>query len=173
MLVDASDRILIAYAITLNEQRGVYVIQSSDLGSTWSSPVRAFDATAVNWEMVDQPKLAVTEDGRLHILFTQYTLLGGQKAVGLYYSQSTDGGLTWTSPQMVNQNPVEWSEIESFQQTLHRFWQEKDQSVTSTYHQISSDGGMTWSQSAALPSDLNVLSDILFKNGIGAMSVRS
>ncbi|MGZ9225865.1 MAG: exo-alpha-sialidase, partial [Anaerolineales bacterium] len=141
MLVDASDRIMLAYAITVNEDRGVYVIQSGDLGSTWSPPVRVFDAMSANWEMVDQPQLAVTQDGKLHILFTQYTLLGSQQAVGLNYSQSMDGGLTWTAPLMVNQHPVEWSEILAFKQTLHRFWQEKDQVAISTYHQVSVDGG--------------------------------
>jgi hypothetical protein len=158
MLVDASNRILIAYAVTLNEERGIYLIQSSDMGATWSSPVRVFDAMSANWEMVDQPKLAVTEDGKLHILFTQYGLLGGQTAVGLHYSQSSDGGMTWTVPQPVNTNPVEWSEISGFKQALHRFWREKDGSVISTYHQVSSDGGMTWSAAEALPPDAGIVS---------------
>ena len=159
MLIDASDRILIAYAITLNEKRGVYILQSSDLGVTWSPPILVFDALAANWDMVDQPKLAVTEDGKLHILFTQYTLLGAQQALGLHYSQSADGGFTWTNPQMVNSNPVAWSEIAAFKQVLHRFWQENDRSVISTYHQVSSDGGMTWSPAGALRSEINMVSE--------------
>jgi hypothetical protein len=159
MLVDASDRIVIAYAVTLNEKRGIYTVQSTDQGRTWSSPVRVFDAAAANWEMVDQPKLTVTEDGKLHILFTQYTLLGGQKAVGLYYSQSADGGSTWTTPEGVIKNSGDWSEIVSFKQTVHRFWLGRNQSISTIYHQVSSDSGLTWSPSATLPSGVSLISE--------------
>jgi hypothetical protein len=158
MLVDASDRIVIAYAVTLNEERGIYVVQSADRGATWSTPLRAFDAVSANWEMIDQPKLTVSEDGALHILFTQYTLLGGQRAVGLYYSQSRDGGVTWSAAEMVNQHAVEWSDIAVFKQTLHRFWSENDQSVILTYHQVSSDGGLTWSPPTVLRGNPGIAS---------------
>ena len=151
MLVDASDRIVIAYAITLNEERGVYIIQSTDLGATWSSPVRVFDAVSANWPMVDQPRLTVTEDGRLHILFTQYSLLGSPQAVSLYHSESTDGGFSWTPPELVINKAVEWSEIVAFNQTLHRFWREEDQTILTTQHQVSLDAGITWSSSTSLP----------------------
>jgi hypothetical protein len=159
MLIDASDRIILAYAITLNEERGIYVIQSTDLGETWSSPVRVFDGVSANWEMVDQPKLAVTEDGRLHILFVQYALLGNQQPVGLYYSQSVDGGNTWTTPEVVNEQSIQWSEVIAYKETLYRFWQEKNKSIISTYHQISSDGGITWGLPAKIPSDAAVISE--------------
>jgi hypothetical protein len=97
ILVDSSDRIVIAYAITLNENRGIYLVQSTDVGETWSEPIRVFDAVAANWDMVDRPKLAVTEDGKLHILFTQYSLLGNQQPIGAYYSVNSlfNGMKSW------------------------------------------------------------------------------
>lgn len=159
IFVDASNRIVIAYAINLNEERGIYLIQSTDLGQTWSTPVRAFDAVAANWQMVDEPKLAVTEDGKMHILFTKYTLLGGQQSAGLFYSQSADGGNTWTTPEAVSEKSVQWSDIIAFKETLHRFWQEKNKTSLTTYHQVSSDGGTTWSSPATLPNDADVISD--------------
>ena len=159
MLVDASGRIMIAYAITLNEGRGIYVTQSTDVGATWSAPVRVLDAVSADWQMVDQPKIALTEDGILHILFTQYTLPGSQQAVGLFYSQSTDGGLTWAAPQAVSESSVDWSEIIAFQESLHRFWQEDNKAGTpTTYHQISTDGGITWNSPARLPNDFTTIS---------------
>jgi hypothetical protein len=153
MLLDASDRIVIAYAVTLNEERGIYLVQSVDLGTTWSPPVHVFDAVSAGWEMVDQPRIAVTEDGRLHALFARYSLLGGQKPVGLYYSQSDDGGSTWTDPEVVVEQSVPWSGIAAHNGILHRVWQEANRAAISTRHQFSSDNGITWSSLVSLPGD--------------------
>ena len=162
ILVDGANKIVIAYAITLNENRGIYIVQSTDLGETWSSPVKVFDAVAADWEMVDQPKLAVTEDGTLHILFTRYVLMGEPQPVGLYYSQSGNGGLTWTSPEIVSEQPVQWSKLASYQGTLHRLWQEKNRAVAQTNHQVSNDAGKSWSAVSKIPSnaDLNSQPDV-------------
>ncbi len=154
--MDATDRILIAYAVTLNEGRGIYLIQSNDLGETWSQPVKVFDAVAEGWEMVDQPKLAVTQDGTLHMLFTRYALLGEPQPVGLYYSQSVDGGVTWTPAEIVSEQPVQWSELVAYQGTLHRLWQEKNKLVARTNHQTSPDGGKTWNAVVKISSDANL-----------------
>jgi hypothetical protein len=164
ILVDATDRILIAYAITLNEGRGIYLIQSNDLGETWSQPVKVFDAIAEGWEMVDQPKLAVTQDGTLHMLFTRYALLGEPQPVGLYYSQSADGGVTWTPAEVVSEQPVQWSDLVAYQGILHRLWQEKNKLVARTSHQTSSDGGKTWNAVDKISSDADL-------NSIPAVSV--
>jgi hypothetical protein len=153
MLVDAADRIVIAYAITLNEDRGIYVIQSTDLGETWSSPVKVFDAVAAGWEMVDQPKLAVTDDGTLHILFTKYNLMGETQPAGLYYSRSSDGGTTWTPVDVVSEQPVQWSKLIAYQGSLHRLWQEKNRLATQINHQVSQDGGESWDAATRIPSD--------------------
>ena len=156
MLVDSEDRIVIAYAIPLNEERGIYIIQSTDQGKTWSTPVRVFDAVSENWEMIDQPKLAVTEDGRLHVLFTRYTLLGSFQSVGLYYSQSSDGGSTWIPAEVVSEQPVQWSEIIAYRETIHRLWQEKNRLVASTSHQVSLDGEIIWSSPVRIPGIADV-----------------
>lgn len=162
ILVDGANRIVIAYAITLNENRGIYIIQSTDLGETWSSPVKVFDAVAADWEMVDQPKLAVTEDGTLHILFTKYALMEEPQPVGLYYSQSGNGGLTWTSPETVSEQPVQWSKLTAYQGTLHRLWQEKNRAVAQTNQQVSNDAGKNWNAVSKIPSnaDLNSQPDV-------------
>lgn len=154
MLVDAADRITIAYAVTLNEGRGIYLIQSSDLGQTWSAPVTIFDAVTEDWEMVDQPRLAVSANGMLHLLLTRYTLSQGEpQPAGLYYSRSEDGGSTWTPVETVSEQPVQWSEIVAYQDTVHRIWQEKSRLVALTNHQTSTDGGFTWSSSVRIPTD--------------------
>jgi hypothetical protein len=159
ILVDSADRIVIAYAITLNENRGIYLVQSTDVGETWSEPIRVFDAVSANWDMVDRPKLAVTEDGKLHILFTKYSLLGNQQPMGVYYSQSADGGTTWTDPEVISEQPVRWNEIVASGETLHRFWQEVNSTVVTTFHQVSADGGNTWNPAESIPTDADIISE--------------
>jgi hypothetical protein len=170
MIVDAGNRIVVAYAITLNEGRGIYVIQSSDLGETWSAPTKVLDAVGENWDMVDQPKLAVTDDGTLHILFTRYKLLGEPQPVGVYYSQSKDGGVTWTSAEPVSEQPVQWSELVAFQGVLHRLWQEKNKSTARTNHQVSTDSGKTWGAADNIPGDEDINSrPSVFIDGTGSL----
>jgi hypothetical protein len=158
MLVDATDRIAIAYAVTLNEERGIYVTQSIDSGETWSAPVNVFDAVSEGWEMVDRPRLALTTDGTLHVLFTRYALIGSPQPVGLYYSRSEDGGTTWLAPETVSEQPVHWSEMVAYQGVLHRLWQETNHLATSTNHQISLDGGVTWASPVGIPGDADISS---------------
>jgi hypothetical protein len=162
ILVDADNKIVIAYAVTLNEGRGIYMIQSTDQGRTWTQPVKVFDAVAEGWEMVDQPKLAVTQDGTLHLLFTKYALLGEPQSEGLFYSQSADGGMTWTPAEVVSEQPVQWSELIAYQGVLHRLWQEQNKLVARTNHQVSTDGGKTWGAVNKIPSsaDLNSEPDV-------------
>src|SRR6185503_4517149 len=121
-------------------------------------PIRVFDAVAANWDMVDRPKLAVTEDGKLHILFTKYSLLGNQQPIGAYYSQSADGGTTWTDPEVISEQPVQWNEIVASGNTLHRFWQVTNSAGVSTFHQVSADAGNTWNPAESIPTEAAVIS---------------
>jgi len=146
ILVDASNQLYIAYAVTVNEERGIYLTYSNNLGENWASPVKVFDAAQAGWNSVDNPKLAITEDGRLHILFNQLTVLNGPRSIGLYYSQSSDGGIKWTDPTLVSQQTVLWGDILAVnEQTIHRIWQEENKTTSVIYHQVSQDGGLSWS----------------------------
>lgn len=146
ILVDDSGRIVIAYAVPINEDRGIYLVESVDGGQTWSQPIQIFDASAAAWDLVDAPQLALTGDGRLHMLFNQYSLQGRRRqSLGLNYSQSSNGGMTWSEPESVSDQTVVWSKIFSYGQTVvHRLWQEKRQTELVNMHQFSMDGGVSW-----------------------------
>ena len=153
IVVDASERIVVAYTVPINENRGIYLTQSTDLGVTWLPALQAFDAVAADWDRVDQPKLAFTDNGALHLLFSKYPARLDENSANLYYSQSLNGGASWSDAQLVSEHTVEWSQIVTApQQVVHRFWQEKDKFVTSAYHQVSQDGGTTWNAPAKISS---------------------
>jgi hypothetical protein len=146
ILVDGSGMLLVAYAVPINEQRGIYFVESSDAGNSWSQPYKIFDAASAGWDVVDQPKICLTGDGRLQALFNKYSLLGdGRQAQGLYYTQSANGGTTWSEPEVVTEHAVLWSDIAcSDQQNVHRIWQEENESYYASLDQVSQDGGQTW-----------------------------
>jgi hypothetical protein len=154
ILVDASGRILVAYAISINEPRGIYLVESDNGGMTWTQPLRAFDAASAGWEMVDEPAISLTGDGRLHLLFKRYSLQGEQRrSLGVFYSRSADGGATWSAPEAVSERPVSWSQIVGYDRsTVHRLWQVSDEAVLVSFHQVSLDGGATWSSPATVSS---------------------
>jgi hypothetical protein len=161
VLVDSSGKIVIVYAVPLNENRGIYIVQSDDLGKNWSQPTLIFDAAAANWDSADQPVITLSGDGSLHLLFSHVSLREGNQPEGLYYSMSSDGGITWTQPEVVSDKPVQWSQIISFDElTLHRIWRENDGSTYDIYHQISGDGGKTWGTSIKIPSAGNTSTQV-------------
>ena len=166
IVVDSSGRMAITFAVPINEERGIYIIESDDFGTTWSQPHRVFDASAVDWHVVDRPHIALTGDGRLHILFERYTLLGDQRhSNGLYYIQSSDGGVTWSEPEQVSDQPILWSDLVSYGKSdLHRVWQEDRGTTKVSIHQYSSDGGTTWST----PYTLSALTEATAFNNISA-----
>ncbi len=147
IFADDTGKILVAYAVSINEHRGIYFVTSDDGGVTWTQPYQVFDAELAAWDIVDQPNVTLTGDGRLHVLFKRYAWRAEQRqSLGLYYSQSADGGVTWSDPEMVSEHPILWSTVFGYgTSTLHRLWQENNQLTLLSLHQISQDGGITWS----------------------------
>jgi hypothetical protein len=152
----AQDTLVVAYAVPLNEARGIYLTISEDAGNTWSEPKQVFNAAEQGWDMIDRPELTITSDGSFHIMFIRYTLPGGRGPLGLYYTRSQDGGLTWLPAEIVAEGHIHWSRIlASGDDILHRVWQIDDvaSSRRIIQHQHSPDRGSSW-------SDLEIISTL-------------
>lgn len=160
ILVDAAGRVVVAYSVPFNEGRGIYLIEASGRSLAWSSPVQVFDAVAAEWDRVDDPKVSLTSDGKLHVLFSRVAR-EGDYAIGLYYSQSLDGGATWSVPDLIREGSITWSDIVNYDDsTLHRFWQEDRNGVVSNFHQLSRDGGATWESAIEITGVLDYVSPV-------------
>jgi hypothetical protein len=150
--------IYVAYAIPVNDDRGIYITRSSDGGETWSDPYQVFDAAAQGWDRVDEPRLTRTNDDRLHMVWTKYNLLNSNINLGdpasLYYAWSDDQGDTWTDPEELDTNNIiQWSEIVSPDGIqVHRLWQEAIDNSSVMWHEVSADGGASWSRTTVFSS---------------------
>lgn len=152
-------RNFVAYALPVNEGRGIYVTQSSD-GEDWTEPLLAVDAAAAGWSQVDNPRLAVTNYEHLHLLWTRGNVIGDGDRQRLYYARSDDGGQSWSEPAEVKSGtqqaaPVIWSQIVGLgERVVHRVWQTEDNGRFTVWHQMSVDDGLTWSRAGSVSGGL-------------------
>ncbi len=136
----------VVYTIPLNEDRGVYYVDSADQGETWNEPVRVFGAAEADWPAVHDTQLAQDAAGRLHVVFVRSALPPAETRAGVYYVRSDDGGQTWTEPEEVSGGQAGYARIAAAgPDEIHRVWMEIEAGVPSLYHQFSPDGGQTWS----------------------------
>jgi hypothetical protein len=147
--------VTIVYAVALNEDRGVYLTRSVDDGRTWSEPRMVFDGTAAGWDMVDQPQLAKTQGGELHLQMLRRGLPPDARPQALAYSRSTDDGLSWTAAEDLVKTPAVWSRLYGVgERVIHRLWAEETTGRVIVWHAQSIDDGLTWGQADQV-ADLN------------------
>ena len=147
IIADAGGNVFLAFAIQLNEARGVYLIHSADAGETWSTPIQIFDAPAAGWEMVDKPILTRTENGEMHLIWTRHSLPPDGLPLGLAYSRSDDLGQTRSISETVVEAQTFWSDLAGAgERFVHHLWSEESDIRQGIWHRYSLDGGLTWSQ---------------------------
>lgn len=153
----------IAYSLPLNEERGVYLIRSIDGGVSWSSLKQVFDGQDRGWEMVGPPQLTQTADGILHLLCSSLPLPGGTGLVSLHYTNSDDGGQSWSEEFQVNDTTVVWSRLVSEgERTVHLIWMEEQNDNPVFNHRVSYDSGLTRHQdSFTIFNDLQGHPDVI------------
>jgi len=150
IVTDGDGTILLAYAVPINEDRGIYLTISADDGDNWGKAIQVFDGAAAQWEIVDNPKITL---GGLnyHVLWERTSLQGSKMVSDLYYSRSQDSGSTWSEPEIVTQEQVVQSDIIGLnEQIIHRVWVTDNSNLYSLSHQYSIDGGSTWSDATVL-----------------------
>ena len=151
------------------------VFRSTDHGVTWSKPIKIDEVTEVGTTIPDGTfpvraggdDIAVDpESGDLYAVWTD-SRFGDGSHNDIALSKSTDGGLTWSAPTMVNSTP---DEMAAFTPAVHV---NADGDVGVTYYdfrnavpgpsvatdywiEISSDGGTTWDTARLTTSSFDI-----------------
>jgi len=145
VVVDAAGTVYVAYSVPVNEERGVYLVQSKDKGKTWSSPLRIFNEVKAETDFIGSPSMLVDMNGFVHIIWENQSIQvdGELQPRSLYYARSEDGGLTFSDAELVVEAPVTWREILiDGEGNLHRLWQQD--MMPTVLDQVSMDGGRSW-----------------------------
>ena len=152
---DAAGTVHIAYSVPVNDERGVYLVQSKDQGKTWSGPLQVFNGAAAGFDLVGSPSLLATVNGLMHIIWKQQSIPvdSVSQPLSLYYARSEDAGHTFSEAELVVEAPVAWREIVADGKgNLHRLWQRPDM-MTTLWDQVSFDGGHSWRFAQRLPAE--------------------
>jgi hypothetical protein len=140
----AGQEVFTAYAVPVNEGRGIYLNRSIDGGRTWEVPVQVFDAQSAGWIMVDNPVL-IADGSRVHLSWQQVSPLEPGIGLGLGYAYSDDGGDTWQGLDTVVEERLRWAGLVAGAQGLVvRAWQWGNDEQTTITTMVSLDGGESW-----------------------------
>ncbi len=146
IVVDENGNINVAYTIQLNEDRGIYLVRSTDNGDTWSEPILLFDGLVNRWQKVGRPHLGITLDGHMHMTWTR-DVPDSSSTLALVYARSEDNGRSWTDPEIVTEETSVWSDIVGIgDRSVHRVWLGLSDTRNLLWHQVSFDNGLSWSE---------------------------
>jgi hypothetical protein len=158
LLVDSQGGMHILYSDFYGEDPGVYYIRSMNQGNSWSSPLWLdpdisddHAPTIVSFDIDDQDSL--------HALwfYVDSTTTMGQ---WIRYSQSSDGGNTWSLPTTIDEADesddelrLPYPEFKAGDNEIHVIWAGDYQ--THREHRYSLNSGQTWSPTTRILGDLN------------------
>ncbi len=153
--LDAAGTINVVYSVPVNENRGIYLIQSEDGGNSWSEPLQVFNGAATGFDIVGAPSLLILPHGVFHVLWKEQLIEGDgvPHSLSLYYTRSEDGGRTFSEVTLVVEEPVAWREMATdHKSNLHLLWQPEDM-MTTVWDQASPDGGRSWDVPQGVPNE--------------------
>lgn len=154
IIADPFGTVYVAYALPVNEARGIYLTTSANEGLDWQAHELVFDGQAAGWEMVDAPRLALTGSNQLHLLWWRRSL--NNAGATPYYARSVDGGSSWSEPEAIAYGNdgvalAQWSDIVGNNAgEVHRFWQVEAEQTVALWHQWSNDNGLSWQSAQQL-----------------------
>jgi uncharacterized protein (DUF736 family) len=165
---DSEGRLHVVYAVPLNEGRGIYYTRSDD--GAWSEAEVVFDAAAAGWSMVTHPRLAVDEQGTVHVVWVRAALPGTFPPEGVFYARSTDEGGVWSEPLAVAEGAYDWPLVAaSGMGQVHLLWNEAT-GRRGWWQQWSSDSGEGWTSPQRVPGLTEVPGPVgVATDGVGAL----
>ncbi len=121
-------------------------------GQNWALPQSIYAAPSNRTTLFS--RLAVDSRGNLHAVWSEAPRPDGYPPLGVLYSNSTDGGVTWSQAvELAGAGYGEGTIVVAPDDTLHVVYNGQA-GVEGRYHRFSTDGGLTWSDRAqVMPPD--------------------
>lgn len=147
-IATAHDGVLYAIYPRAN-QKEIAVVKSLDVGHSWSPPLPV--ASIVDNDVnLGFPRLVTDDKGRLHATWGELQAPGGYPWQHILYSQSLDGGDSWSEPTTIADGNQGNQNLTIYDDTVHIVWN-GDAGYQGRYYRSSNDGGVTWSERKTLP----------------------
>jgi hypothetical protein len=142
LYADPTGRIYLAYPGLGTS--GVFYISSDNNGLDWSTPRKVIN-TQGERSSAAYPFLIVGKNDMFHFVWTEFQLPQGWPPTGIYYTQSSDGGTTWSYTSRVAGEGYDQINIAVGDNGLvHLVWNAMV-GVYGRYHSWSLDNGSIWS----------------------------
>ncbi len=102
--IDEGNVVYVAYTKRNSTSFGVYLARSQNGGSSFETPVK------VNVDSTQRyrggPQVVTSQDGKIHVVWTDGRAGDGTQYLDIYYAVSSDGGLSFGSNVRVNDDSV-------------------------------------------------------------------
>lgn len=164
LLLTPDGKTIVLYSIPFNEKRGIYQVISHDGGISWDPASAVVTVGQVQCAGFDAVQISRVDSQVFNGLFTCTSLPNGIGPLELFALRSTDGGITWSSPQLVSEAPVQWSRILSSETgQVVRLWQDNSSASAQLWFSFSEDSGVNWTAPDNFYSnpDLSTLVDVV------------
>jgi hypothetical protein len=158
LLVDSEGVMHILYSDFYGEEPGVFYIRSTNEGNTWSSSLW-LDADISDEQAPTIISFDIDDQDGLHALwfYVDSTTTLGQ---WVRYSNSVDGGNTWSLPLTIDEADesddelrLPYPDFKAGEDEIHVIW--AGDSQTHREHRYSLDNGQTWTPATRILGDLN------------------
>lgn len=132
------------HVLAVGEQQNIYYIRSRDAGKSWD--VATVSAGADPDRQYSWGSLALDQDGTLYASWTENRAQDNWDVGGIYVTQSTDGGTTWSQPRaLVSTRGHGHSSLTTDADgAVMVLWNHAVGSVDGRYYARSTNHGTTW-----------------------------
>ena len=164
-----SNDVYAAWPRSVSGGRSIRFARSTDNGATWfptanvSGGFGTIDQILGNDRVHQFPGLAVDKSGGAHqgTIYLVYANNSNHDGSDIAFQRSTDGGLTFSTPVLLNSRPgadraqwYPWVTVDANTGRVHVFYYDQGIAVngdlSETTHLFSDDGGLTWSKPTPL-----------------------
>jgi len=160
MAVAPNGTIYVAWEDFRNGDADIYVSWSTDAGLTWRTPnVRVDDDAGAAAQT--EPSVAVDPTGTVHLAWRDAR--GGD--ADIYSANSTDGGVTWSPNQRVNDDPPGATQASpaaaATSTAVHVVWEDfRNGATADVYAAASLDSGGSWGGNVLVTLDSDLANQV-------------